>query len=211
MIEEFDEKHRRNIKKIDGIYASIDEYLIIMKNAWDYRVLSNRSPAIDAWKNRFIECKKNLIQSYESILQNIFHLNYLKSEFGDSHNSGIENLVKLLPIIHNTNIGGIGNMINLSKHPQDTLIELIKNKTMVDREEINRLLPTINKSFHDYTNWISELEKAKTANYSSMGLLEQILFKENNELGRELTRYVLSLKFETLSFIEFQKLLYLKN
>lgn len=211
MLDEFNEKHKRNIEMIDGIYASIDEYLMIMRNAWDFRIQSNRAPSILAWKNHFIECKKNLIQSFESIFQNIFHLHYLKSDFSNSHSSGINDLVKLLPFIHNTNISGIGNMINISKHPQDTLIELIKNKTMVDREEINRLIPKINKSFQDYTNWISELEKAKSANYESMGLLEQILFVENNELGRELTTYVLNIKFETLSFVEFQQLLYLKK
>jgi len=60
MIEEFDEKHKRNIEKIDGIYVSIDEYLTIMKNAWDYRLQTNRAPAINTWKNHFIECKTNL-------------------------------------------------------------------------------------------------------------------------------------------------------
>lgn len=207
MIEVFDKKHEKNIKMIDGVTISIDEYLKIMKNAWDYRVQSHRAPAIIEWKNKFIDCKNNLIQSHESILQNIFHLNYLKSGFDNSHNKAMEDIIKLLPLIHPTNIGGIGNMINLSKHPQDAIIDILKNKPMVDRDDINRLLPTINKSFHDYTNWISELEKTKTANYESMGLIEQILFKENNELGRELINYILGLKFESLSFIEFQKLL----
>lgn len=211
MIEEFEEKHNRNIEKIDGIYTSIDEYLTIMKNAWDYRRESNRSPAITAWKNRFIDCRSMLIQSYESIVQYIFDLKFIRTDANQSHSSGIDELVRTLPLIHPTNIGGIGNSINMSTHPQDTIIKLMEGKFKFDMEEARRLLPLINKSFHDYNNWISELEKAKTANYEAMGLSEQILFKDNNELGRELTKYVLNLRFETLSFVEFQKLLYLKN
>jgi hypothetical protein len=211
MIEEFDKKHTRNIEKIDGIYASIDEYLNIMKNAWDYRLQNNRAPEIIAWKNRFIDCKDMLTNSYESILQFILDLKLIRTGSAQSHSSQIEDLVRTLPLIHPTSIGGIGNSINMSTHPQDSIIKLMEGKFKFDMEESRRILPLVNKSFHEYNSWISELEKAKTANYESMGLLEQILFKENNELGRELTNYVLSLKFETLSFVEFQKLLYLKN
>lgn len=203
MIKEFDEKHKRNIEKIDGIYTSIDEYNTIMKNAWDYRLQSNRAPAIIVWKNRFIDCRSMLIQSYESIVKYIFDLKFIRTDANQSHSSGIDDLVKTLPLIHPTNIGGIGNSINMSTHSQDTIIKLMEGKFKFDMEEARRYLPLITKSFHEYNNYISELEKTKTANYEAMGLLEEILFRENNELGRELTKYVLNLRFETLSFMEF--------
>lgn len=206
MIEEFDNKHKRNIEKIDGVYTSIDEYLTIMKNAWDYRRESNRAPAIISWKNRFIDCRMMLNQSFESIRQYIFDLKFIRLGASQSHSSGIDDLVRTLPLIHQTNIGGIGNSINMPTHSQDSIIKLMENKFKFDMEEARKLLPLINKSFHEYNRWISELEKVKTTNYESMGLSEQILFKDNNELGRELTAYVVNLRFETLEFAEFQKL-----
>ncbi len=75
MIEKFEQKHERNLEKINGILISIDEYLDLMQNAWNYRILSLRTPAIKSWKENFINCKKYLIQSFDGIVFSIISLN----------------------------------------------------------------------------------------------------------------------------------------
>jgi len=205
-MEEFESKHNRNIETINDICDAINRYLIIMKNAWDYRLQTNRSPAIIKWQNSFIDYKSHLNECYLSIYENYNHFQLLKEVYGNEHSTGIEELEKLLPKIHNTSIGGIGVSVNLTKHPQDKLIDAIMNKSLIIKDELNRLIPLINKSFNDYIFWIGDLEKAKTANYEEMGLQETILFKENNELGRDLVTYILQQNFESLTPKEFQNL-----
>jgi hypothetical protein len=205
MIEVFDAKHNRNIETIDEICEAINKYLAVMKNAWDYRMQSNRSPAIIKWQNCFIDYKKHLNDCCVSIFENYNLFLLIKIEYGNSHSSCVSELEKLLPLIHNPSMGGIGNSINLTKYSQDNLIDSIMNKSLVIRDELNRLVPQLNKSFHEYIFWIGELEKEKTSNYEEMGLIESILFKEHNELGRDLATWILQQKFESLTHTEFQQ------
>jgi hypothetical protein len=207
MIDEFAARHNNNISKINGILASIDDYLVIMKRVWDYRIESNRSLAIMEWKRLFVNCRENLINSFEGTLLNITVLYMKRSLIDGSYRNIVDDLKGLLGLTSNASINEQGYNRLVLRQSNDSLINLMQEKLNNEREDIDRLFTNAFNCYKDYNHWLTELENTKTANFKEMGLLEQILFKENNELGRKLTIFVLERKFEGISFSEYQSLL----
>lgn len=211
MIKEFDGKHKSNLSQINGILISIDEYLMIMKNTWDFRLNSNRAPAIIAWKNLFVNCKENLTKSFDGIMQNVIHLYLIKSATDETYKTVVEDLATLLPLTSNIDLNSLGYNTVVLNQSNAPLFELMKQRISDGRGDINKLISQAIQCQLDYSHFLSELENAKTYNYESMGLLEQILFNENNELGRTLTNYILTRRFDGLSVIELNGLLTLQK
>lgn len=207
MVAIVEEKHNNNLVQINGILTSMDEYLGMMNNVWDYRLKKNRVPAIAAYKKTFVDLRDNLVTSFANLVLYVYKLYLLKSNTDTNYEKGIEDLIKLLPLTSNIELIKLGYNATVLGQSNAPLIDIIKQRIKDGRDDINNLISQLILSIQNYTKCISELENAKTANFESMGLVESILFKENNKFGRKLTDYIISRKFDGIPMNDMKEFL----
>ncbi len=201
MFKEFDNTHEINIKTIDAIIKSLNNYLSYMQTKHKWRDTENRSQAILEWKRKFIVCKEKLNSIYSDFYIKINTIVSVKNQSDILYSQIIADIKSLPNLVTNTNqtITFRGEFNSTSSNID--ILRIWEKKYNTDINEIPRKIEAISKVIADYNSWLAEVEITQSMNYKAMGMLEKLLkdiFQDNNE-ARSLREHILNYSFKSLS------------
>ena len=198
------EKHKQNISNLEDIIESIQSYLNEIHKNSRFRDERNRSESMKEWLNKFIDCKLNLIISFNKVINARAKAESLVKINENSFNQ-LKEIITEFPELNFNTSDNIhqnyhGQLATRSKQSNIPIYKALEEKKEKNFEIVNVFHSEIEIGFKDYNFWISESEKSLTLKHYDLNLIESIVKKifQESSLAEHMYSFISTNKFETI-------------